>query len=277
MKALLVGCVTIGALAAVGSAGAADIPARINKAPPVAPAYNWTGFYIGIHAGGAWLNSTDIITPANGLLTSFFVPPTRIATSLPLSSSGFIGGGQLGYNWQVNPMWVVGWEADISGTDLNSTVSLPGPGDFTRIVTESEKIDWFGTARGRVGVTPWDRALLYVTGGLAYANVNLSTALTRISGGGIIGGCNGSNNCQSGSVTSIRSGWTVGGGLEWAFAGDWRLKAEYLYFDLGTISHSMTDPFFPAIFTATADLKGSIARVGLNYKIGWGGPVVARY
>jgi outer membrane immunogenic protein len=57
-----------------------------------------------------------------------------------------------------------------------------------------------------------------------------------------------------------------GGGLEWAFADNLSFKTEYLYYDLGTLSHSMTDPFFPAIFNASADIKGSIARVGLNYK-----------
>jgi outer membrane immunogenic protein len=196
-----------------------------------------------------------------------------------LNSTGFIGGGQAGYNWQAGPMWVIGVETDISGTTLNRTVSVPGLGDPSRIVTASEKLDWFGTVRGRIGVTPTDRALLYVTGGLAYGHANLSTALTRpgFSPGAPPDGCGGFNNCQSGSVSDTRIGWTVGGGLEWAFARNWSLKGEYLYYDLGTLSHAMTDPFFPAIFNASAGLKGSIARAGLNYKFDWGGPVVAKY
>ena len=280
-KRLLQGGAVILGLAAAGSAGAADIPAPVYKSPPpvVAPAYNWTGSYIGVHAGAAWLTSTDTITPGNGLQASFFVPPTSIATSLPLNSTGFIGGGQLGYNWQFNPMWVAGLEADFSGTSLSHTVSLPGPGNATRIMTASDKLDWFGTVRGRIGVTPTDRALFYVTGGLAYGHVSLSTALTRpgFVPGGPPDGCAGNNNCQSGSVSDTRIGWTIGGGLEWAFANNWSLKGEYLYYDLGTVSHLMTDPFFPATFNASADIRGSIARAGLNYKFGWGGPVVAKY
>ena len=129
-------------------------------------------------------------------------------------------------------------------------------------MTANETLDWFGTVRGRIGVTPTDRALWYFTGGLAYAHANLSTALsttprTR---------CAGQTNCQQGAVDATKIGWTIGGGLEWAFADNLSFKTEYLYYDLGTLSHSMTDPFFPAIFNASADIKGSIARVGLNYK-----------
>ncbi|OAF06993.1 hypothetical protein AYJ54_18200 [Bradyrhizobium centrolobii] len=255
----------------VGSAGAADLSAApVYKAPVVAPAaFSWTGWYVGVNAGWAWNDSTDTITAANAAAQGF-VTFSDIATSLPLSSNGFIGGGQAGYNWQVTPMWVLGFESDIQWADIKKTVSLPGPNDPSRIMTGSEKLDWFGTVRGRVGVAPWDRSLLYVTGGLAYGQVNLSTALTRTSG------CGG-NNCQAGSATETRFGWTVGAGLEWAFVKDWSFKAEYLHYDLGSISHVMTDPFFPAIFNASADLKGNIARVGLNYRFGSGGPVVAKY
>src|SRR5438105_8386587 len=168
MKVLLIGSAAIVALAAAGSAGAADIPSPAFKAPPavIAPAYNWTGFYVGVHAGAIWLRSTDTITAANGAPAGL-IADGRIATSLPLNSSGFIGGGQLGHNWQVDRTRVLGVEADPSGTGLSSTVSLPGPTDATRIMTASEKLDWFGTVRGPIGVTPWDRALLYFKGGLA--------------------------------------------------------------------------------------------------------------
>jgi outer membrane immunogenic protein len=135
-------------------------------------------------------------------------------------------------------------------------------------MTANEKLDWFGTVRGRVGVT-FDRALLYATGGLAYGHATLSTALTRTTG------CAG-NNCQNGSTADTKFGWTVGGGLEWAFANNWSVKGEYLYYDLGSLSHTMVDPAFPAVFNASASLRGSVARAGLNYKFN-SGPVVAKY
>jgi outer membrane immunogenic protein len=179
-------------------------------------------------------------------------------------------------------MWVLGFETDLQWANLSSTVAVPGPTDPSRIMTANEKLDWFGTARARAGITPWDRALIYVTGGLAYGHAALSTGLTRVS---LVTGANtcvvppaGANNCENGSVTATRLGWTIGGGLEWALSNNWSLKAEYLYYDLGTVSHTMSDPNFPGtVFNASADLKGSIARAGLNYRFDWAGPVVARY
>jgi outer membrane immunogenic protein len=255
--------VAAGLNACIGAAAlAADVAPPVpvyTKTPAPQPTYNWTGFYLGVHAGGIWSSSTDNVTPGNSAAVTFFVPSGQLATSLPLSSSAFIGGGQLGHNWQINPTWVAGFEADFSGTDLGNKVSLPAPDGGTRMMTANETLDWFGTIRGRIGVTPTDRALWYFTGGLAYAHANLATTLTRTTG------CSG-NNCQAGAVSGTKTGWTIGGGLEWAFADNLSFKTEYLYYDLGTLSHSMTDPFFPAIFNASADIKGSIARVGLNYK-----------
>jgi outer membrane immunogenic protein len=253
-------------MAMAGSAHGADMaaPVPVYKAPPVAPAYGWTGFYIGGNAGYSWMNSTDTVTATNAAGLSF-TSDAEIATSLPVNPKGFIGGGQIGYNWQINPTWVLGFETDFSGADVRGTASLPGPTDPSRIMTASEKLDWLGTVRARVGVTPWDRTLVYATGGLAYGHASLSTALSR-PGWGSATGCGGLNNCQNGSVSATNAGWTVGGGVEWAFFNNWSLKAEYLYYDLGTISHGMTDPFFPATYNASADVKGSIVRGGLNYK-----------
>ena len=249
---------------------AADMRMPVKAPTPVAAIYNWTGFYIGGHAGYGWMDSTDHLRDVTG---NAFVAGGDIASSIPLDPKGFIGGGQIGYNWQVSPMWVIGLEADISWTDLDETASRPGPTDPSRIITAHQKLEWFGTVRGRLGVTPADRWLAYVTGGLAYGRGSLSTALTRIIGNGCVGGA---NNCQQGSVSDTLIGWTVGGGLEWAFANSWTVRAEYLYFDLGNLSHPMTDPFFPlTTFSASTDFKGSIVRVGINYR--FGGPVVARY
>jgi outer membrane immunogenic protein len=246
---------------------AADMPLKAPPPPP-APAWTWTGFYIGGNAGYTWMNSTDTVTAANAAAVGF-VTGGAIATSLPLNPKGFIGGGQIGYNWQVSPMWVVGLETDFSGADVHNAVSLPGPTDASRIMTANERLDWLGTFRGRVGVTPWDRGLLYATGGLAYGHGSLSTALTRPGFGSPPAppnGCGGFNNCQSGSVSTTNAGWTVGGGAEWAFNNNWSVKAEYLYYNIGSLSHTMVDPFFPAVFNASAGLKGSIARGGMNFR-----------
>jgi opacity protein-like surface antigen len=150
------------------SVQAADLAARPSvKAPAmVNSAYNWTGFYVGGHAGYSWMDSTVELSPANAAANSFFAPPAIIAPSVPVDPKGFMGGGQAGYNWQVDPMWVIGVETDLSWSNVKRTTSLPGPADPSRIVTVQEKLDWFGTFRGRVGVTPVDRVLVYATGGL---------------------------------------------------------------------------------------------------------------
>ncbi len=125
----------------------------------------------------------------------------------------------------------------------------------------------FGTLRGRIGVLPSERLLLYATGGLAFGHAQLSTSLTTFSGAAPdCVNLFGANNCEAGSASSLLAGWTIGGGAEWAFARGWSAKAEYLYYDLGTLSHSMTDPNFPFVFNASADFKGSIARGGINFK-----------
>jgi outer membrane immunogenic protein len=261
------------------SVQAADLAARPSvKAPAmVNSAYNWTGFYVGGHAGYSWMDSTVELSPANPAANSFFAPPTIIAPSVPVDPKGFMGGGQAGYNWQVDPMWVIGVETDLSWSNVKRSTSLPGPADPSRIVTVQQKLDWFGTFRGRVGVTPVDRVLVYATGGLAYGHAGLSTALTRVFAG--VNTCvlpnNGGNNCQNGSQSETKIGWTAGGGIEWAFTGNWSLKGEYLYYDLGSISHTMVDARFPAILNASDELKGSIVRAALNYK--FSGPVVAKY
>ncbi len=265
MMRLATALLATAALGVAFSASAADVPVRapVYKAPAPVVAYNWSGFYIGGHAGYGWMDSTDRLSDVTG---ATLVASGAIASSIPLDPKGFVGGGQIGYNWQIAPMWVFGLEADISWTDFDETASLPGPADPSRIVTAHQKLDWFGTVRGRLGVTPTDRWLAYVTGGFAYGRGSLSTALTRTTG------CAGANNCQQGSVSDTLTGWTVGGGLEWALANNWSVKAEYLYFDLGSLSHLMTDPFFPlTTFRASTDFKGHIIRAGINYKLDWGG------
>jgi len=240
----------------------------------VGTAYDWSGVYLGGHVGFGWMPSTDRIDPANAsavdAFATGFVRDAGIATSVPLDSKGAMGGGQIGYNWQFSPNWVAGIEADISATNFKATNSLLNTQDFTRPMTAHQELNWLGTVRGRLGFTPGNRFLVYGTGGFAYGNGNLSTALTRATG------CFVTFNCQQGSTSGMMTGWAAGAGVEWAFLNSWTLKLEYLHFDLGVLSHLMIDPINPSVFNAHADFKGDVVRVGINYLFS-PSSVVARY
>lgn len=260
------------------AASAADLARRTyTKAPPpvIAPVYNWTGLYIGGNVGGGWSRdsgATRCVDPA-GVVNG---PLCQNVPGGTIDGSGVIGGLQAGYNWQVSPNWLIGVEADIQGADIKGSTTLNGPfplfgGGFgvPTTYTASEKIDWFGTVRGRVGITA-DSVLLYVTGGLAYGHARLNTDLFSGPGAPLP-----FTFPASASVT--KAGWTAGGGVEWGFASNWSVKVEGLYYDLGTTT-VIAGPTVGApgyIRGKDFDLHGAIGRVGLNYR--FGGPVVARY
>jgi outer membrane immunogenic protein len=170
--------------------------------------------------------------------------------------NGIIGGGQVGYNWQVN-QWVLGLEADIqaSGQSGDGLLLIPGGGPAILAVAAAtpipytDKLDWFGTVRGRVGYAI-DRWLPYVTAGWAY-------------GHGTISGSTSGGFTTTFSGSSTYSGWTVGGGLEWAFMDHWSAKAEYLYIDFG---NGPTIALTPTVNFVAGKMTDSIARLGVNYK-----------
>jgi outer membrane immunogenic protein len=219
----------------------------------------WNAMYFGVNAGYAW--NGDDATDLTGLSGNApgFITAGDVASHLPLDAGGFAGGLQLGKNWLVSPTWVLGLEADINYTDLSDTTALPGPTDASRIMTTVQELNWLGTVRARAGVLIEASVLAYATGGFAFGDGDLSTALTRIPS------CVG-NNCQNGSISESLTGWTLGAGAEFAVASNWTMKVEYLYYDLGEASHLMTDPAFPAtVFRADAEFTGSVARLGLNF------------
>lgn len=263
------------ALVAAGPAVAADlaVKAPVYKAPPIAPAYNWTGFYIGGNVGYSWGRAS----------TSAAVAGLAIPGSISQNMDGWLGGGQLGYNWQ-NGSWVFGLEGDIQGTGQRGTFGFGGtvcPGVAilalpcqTGTLSDQQKLPWFATLRGRLGVTPVDRALLYVTGGLAVGEVDTNASLTdtvAFPGAAPIAVVSAAE-----SANTTRTGWTIGAGAEWAIAGQWTAKAEYLYVDLGTLSTAFVGPagIFTGV-TTSSHVTDNIFRVGVNYR--FGGPVVARY
>ena len=269
MKKLLLSTIALSALALGNAAFAADMAPRMytKAAPVVAPIYNWSGVYAGIHAGYTFGDRSDVIT--TGVLAGNVanVAAGARAGSIGLDRDGFIGGGQIGYNWQSNSPWVWGLEADISYTDVNSSrtfvtvlpVALGGaPSNLNN--TLSTKMDYFGTVRGRLGYA-WDRTLVYATGGFAYGQVETSGAFN-----------NAGNVVQfAGSTRDTKTGYTVGGGIEHAWMGNWTVKAEYLYYDLGTSDVNVAiQPGVAGAGAYTSSFKndGHIVRAGLNYKFG---------
>jgi outer membrane immunogenic protein len=264
MKRFFIGIAAIASLTT--SAFAADLaPRTYTKAPVyVDPGYNWTGFYLGGNIGYSWGTSRDTSTLTNA------AGAVLLSTADKSNLNGVVGGGQIGYNWQMQS-WVWGLEADIQGTGEQGsrafTYTAPFIGGINFVpgvvvpFVLTQKIDWFGTVRGRVGILATPKVLLYATGGLAYGQVNSSETIgTAVP------------SAFSNSITNV--GWTVGAGIEGVIGGNWTAKLEYLYVDLGTVSSSYALPITNVI-SYSSHVTDNVLRVGLNYK--FGGPVVAKY
>jgi outer membrane immunogenic protein len=221
--------VTAAFVGTVGVASAADLGNApvYTKAPMAAPMWSWTGFYIGANFGGAWGQSA--------LSDPFFgVPSTG-----NYKTSGILGGGQAGYNWQVGT-WVFGIETDFDGSNVKGSSSSGLCTGGTCTTSDS----WLGTTRGRLGYAT-DHWLLYGTGGVAYGDVKF----TDLPAAAVISG------------TNTKTGWTAGGGIEYAFTHNWSVKAEYLYVDLGNTGFACT----PACGTGTVKFNENIFRGGINF------------
>jgi outer membrane immunogenic protein len=261
---LLVSLVLAGGVQAVS---AADLPL---KAPPPAPVYNWTGFYVGANVGGGWGNQAVNFSGSAATLAAIAIG--QVPASLAGSPSGVIGGAQAGYNFQ-SGRFVYGIEADIQGANIHSGATLStavAGGPFPVTTTADQNLSYFGTVRGRAGFTAMPALLLYGTGGFAYggASVASSTFTTPACPG----------FCGSAANSTVLTGWTAGAGAEYAFSRNWTAKLEYLYYDLGSISQIYTDNlgrFAGTNVTTNTAFRGNIVRVGVNYK--FGGPVVAKY
>ena len=261
MKKLLFAGAMLTSLAAIQSASAADLALKAPPPPP-APVYSWTGWYVGVNLGGSFGKAADTSTYG--------------AASTPLSSTssrldGVIGGGQIGYNWQVNNNWLLGLEADIQGSSERGTATgTAGVAGFCGIIAlfpcttvgtlvDQEKLPWFGTVRGRIGVLASPTWLFYATGGLAYAEIKSSETLTAAAGGPFPAGA------FANSFSTTRTGWTVGGGVEGVISGNWTAKLEYLYMDYGTINSTFAGvvPFTP--INLSTHVTDNVVRAGLNY------------
>jgi outer membrane immunogenic protein len=254
-------CAMLAAVAVIGFASvasAADMPLKAPAYnPPIPAVHNWTGFYVGVNAGYSW-GSTDVdYSQGAGIFGNPPNPGGVFAASYDLHPNSFIGGGQIGYNYQSgNVVW--GLEADIQGrhkSDSESLVFNPFQDRFTLTDTQG----WLATFRGRLGYA-MNNWLLYATGGLAVGKVEHEVfQASSIPIGS-----------RSISDSDTRAGWTVGGGVEWAFAPHLSLGAEYLYVDLGASTLSMPAQLVNGLpYGATSvDFhdRSHIARVKLNYR-----------
>jgi outer membrane immunogenic protein len=258
--------VLIGSIVAVAFTQIVSAADLLRKAPaytPPPPHFSWTGFYAGLNAGGHWAKD-DVTTAASvpnfGALGAAGFDAGAAGTNEP---SGFIGGLQLGYNWQINN-FVLGWEGDVNGLTGKEarSVRYPGPAPaandtFTTIVESN----FLATVRGRVGLA-FDRMLVYATGGLAVGNIKTTDTAT-VFGGTVL---------ETTSDTTTRTGWTVGGGLEYAFAPNWSAKVEYLYVDLGSFDTSIPCVAGCAAGVGSPDIivhhkwTDNVVRLGINYR-----------
>src|SRR5262245_19471784 len=220
------------------------------RAPVHQPVYvpSWTGFYIGCSAGYGWSNSevnpsgtTAFCNPVelgclpNPPLNANVLTDAQVAAIPPALATrprGGLLGGQIGYNYQAGA-WVVGVETDISWTDIEGTDTQFGgpvavfgfPGDtVAATATGDQRLRYFGTVRGRLGWVPVQPLLAYVTGGLAYGQITSSTTVSETFPGGAVSCFCTSTTAALGTVSTTRTGWTVGGGLEYEFAQNWSLK-----------------------------------------------------
>src|SRR5262249_58629288 len=211
---------------------AADLPAK--APPPVVAAYGWTGWHVGVSAG---YGSGDDILLSGDPVNIFNAFNTGAAPNVIADDQrGFIGGGNIGYDWQ-SGKFVFGVEADISGTDIHKTEDLVVLGlGVPRFLHGEQRLDWLATFRGRLGISPADRLLAYVTGGLAVghakAAINFTTTVPNN-----IPACIAANIgvCVGAADSSTETGWTVGGGVQYALWSNWTIGAEYLHYDLGSI------------------------------------------
>jgi outer membrane immunogenic protein len=242
MKNFLLATVALAAIVAASPAGAADLAARpyYSKAPAYLPpvVYNWTGFYFGGHIGGAISSDSHF----DGLVTS------------NNDNGRFLGGLQVGADWQFAPNWVLGAQGQYSWLSGNVGASFPG----AFVYTNNQR--GLGSVTGRLGYT-WGPGLVYVKGGYAYSDNNENVTFGGVSVPFTING-------------DHSNGYTVGAGLEYLFAQNWSATFEYQYYNFGKSNFVTPVALFPFGNFTTDD---HTIKAGVNYRFNWGTPVAARY
>jgi outer membrane immunogenic protein len=260
MRIIHLGSVALAILIS-GPAMAADLKAPAYKAPPAtAAAYNWTGCYIGGHAGGGWGEARNRVVSS----TPSAAAPVDLDPTGTFHANGPVIGGQVGCNYQFASNWVVGFEGDGAWAHQHGDKNLDPANYDSRFVFDLQE-RWLATARARVGYAT-DKWFLYVTGGGAWADVRAKLFFQPDPAA-----CSFCN--ATGSQTF--SGWTVGGGLEWWLVTNWSAKVEYLYVDLGRKTF-FDPPGTGAYLGISTKMTEQIARVGINYHFNLGTPAAGR-
>lgn len=295
---------TATALSIIGSAAlAADLPSYKAPVAPPPPPPMWTGFHIGVNAGGTWSNgggASRSVVPVSPVPRVPGSTATLAGGFTSGNSTGFIGGGQVGYDWQLPVRelgLVAGLEADIQGIAASGGGGSSSSVFFGRLagdvgvtdISGSSSLNYLGTVRGRIGYLVMPELMVYGTGGLAYGDVSTNFNAYQVFNSRLFrtwiyqafGG---------GSQSDIQVGYTAGGGVEWMFMPNWSAKAEYLYYDLGNASANANiirlpnprvnadPPSLQAVSSANARAAGNIVRAGVNYHLNWiSTPVVAAY
>jgi outer membrane immunogenic protein len=238
MKKILLATVALAAL--VAPAIGADLGPRSYAKAPVfaAPIYNWTGFYIGGHLGGAFSGSNNF----NGLVLSNY-------------EARLLGGVQAGADWQFTPNWVLGAEGQYSWLGKNSINAI-----FPAGYVYNNNQRGLGSITGRIGYAAGP-ALFYAKGGYAYSDNRETLTFAGVPVAFTLDG-------------GHKNGWTVGGGVEYMFAPNWSAKAEYQYYDFGSSRFLAPAPLVPF---GTFHNDEHTLKIGVNYRFNFASPVVARY
>jgi opacity protein-like surface antigen len=246
------------ALSAGRGALAADLPVKAE--PAFIPAFAWTGCYAGGHAGGGWArkNATD---PAQLVQDAFLGFGSTVGvTTAQVDATGYLIGGQFGCDYQFYGNAVVGVEGAVSGGNIRADTSVPLPlGDPGDIVKFTARADFISSATVRLGYA-WDRFLLYVKGGGAWAGDKYSAVGTFAGTGFDFEG------------VDLRTGWTVGAGAEWALWDAWSARLEYDYYNFGSKSVLMSDAINVLSGPVSVQQTVQTVKLGLSFHVwasGW--------
>ncbi len=268
------------------------------KGPPAVapPRPAWSGLYVGLNAGVAFGANNSIYYSTYPIAAGFDPAAAGLGGgAFGESNAGFVGGGQVGYNYQFTNRFLAGLEADFQGvaggsgttTAVGAAPSVNFPANnLLGALSATTKLDYIGTVRGRAGYLVTPSVLLFASGGLAYGQTNFAAngEVLNVDPAGAAVGVSGG----AASFSKTQVGYAVGGGFEWMFMPNWSAKAEYLYYDLGGINVSMPqisiNPAAAAFSGAVATqfhshAEGQIVRAGLNHHFDWGAPapVIAKY